>query len=192
MKVRILAFAGSARRDSFNKKVLAVAADGARDAGAEVTVVDLRDFPMPLYDGDLEAESGPPEHATRLKELMKSHHGFLLACPEYNSGITPLLKNAIDWCSRPSEGEPMLAAYQGKTAALVAASPGALGGLRGLVGVRSILGNIGVVVIPDQIAVPKVHEAFDAAGSMTDEKTADRVQAVGRRLTEVTAALHPS
>ena len=92
---KILAFAGSARKDSFNKKLVKIAAEGARAAGAEVTYLDFRDLPLPLYDEDLEAALGLPDNALKLKALMKAHQGFLIACPEYNSSITPLLKNAI-------------------------------------------------------------------------------------------------
>ncbi len=187
MPPRLLAFAGSARRESWNKLVLAVAVDGARSAGAEVTVVDLADHPMPLYDGDLEAADGLPEHAKELKAEFARHDGLLLACPEYNSSITPLLKNTIDWVSRPVEGEPPLVAFRGKTAGLVAGSPGGLGGLRGLVTVRSILGNIGMVVLPDQMAVPKVHEAFDADGNPTDERIETSLRNVGAELAKLTA-----
>lgn len=186
---RILAFAGSARRDSFNRKLIAVAAGNAREHGADVTLIDLRDFPMPLYDGDLEAERGAPEHATRLYELMKEHEGLLLACPEYNSSISPLLKNTIDWVSRTREGEPPLAAFTGKVAGLLSASPGQLGGLRGLVHVRSILGNIGVFVIPNQVAVSRAHEAFAESGAIRDEKMAKRIREVVVQLIETTGKL---
>ena len=182
MPARILAFAGSARAASVNKKLVAVAADAARAAGGEVTLVDLRDFPMPLYDGDLEAADGLPEHAKRLKALFLAHDGLLLSCPEYNSSITPLLKNAIDWVSRPAPGETGLQCYHGKVAALVAASPGALGGLRGLVTVRSILGNIGVLVLPTQVAVGKAHEAFDEGGKLKDGKTAASIERLAGEL----------
>lgn len=187
MAARILAFAGSARRESFNKKLLAVAVAGAEEAGAEVTVLDLADLPMPMYDGDLEDKSGLPEHAVQLKTELKRHDGLLLACPEYNSSITALLKNAIDWASRPSPGETPLVAFRGKAVGLVSASPGALGGLRGLVTVRSILGNIGMIVLPDQMAVAKAHEAFDEDGNLTDEKTAAAVKRVGAELARLTA-----
>ncbi len=126
----------------------------AQSAGAEVTVVDLRDFPMPLFDEDLERDKGMPEAGGRLKKLLIEHDGFLISAPEYNSSITGVLKNSIDWASRSAPGERALAAFQGKFAALMSASPGALGGLRGLVHLRSILGNIGVFLLPDQIAVP--------------------------------------
>ena len=127
---RVLAFAGSARVDSYNSKLVKVAAEGARDAGAEVTLVDLRDFPLPLFDQDLEAEGGLPDNARELKEIMLKHDGLLIAAPEYNSSITPLLKNTIDWVSRPGDGEKGLIAYEGKVAAIMSASPGGLGGLR--------------------------------------------------------------
>ena len=151
--VKILAFAGSTRRDSWNKKLLHIAIQSARSAGAQVTLIDLKDFPLPLYDGDLEATAGVPENALKLKELFKSHQGLLLACPEYNSSITAVLKNTLDWVSRPVPDEPPLAAFKGKVVTLISASPGALGGLRGLVHVRAILGNIGCIVLPDQQAV---------------------------------------
>ena len=186
---RILAFAGSAREASFNKKLVQNAADGARDAGADVTFIDLRDFPMPLYDGDLEAAEGLPEHARAFKKLMLEHQGLLIACPEYNSSITPLLKNTIDWASRPEEGEQPLACFAGKVAGLMATSPGALGGLRGLVHVRSILSNIKVLVLPGQVAVPKAFEAFDENGQLVDERRRASVGAIGAEVVRVSAGL---
>lgn len=180
---RILVFGGSLRRDSFNQKLAAIAAEGAREAGAEVTVIALRDFPMPVFDQDLEDASGKPEAAARLKALFKEHHGLIIASPEYNSSITAALKNAIDWVSRvDSDDEPMLSALSGKTAVLCAASPGALGGLRGLVHLRSILGNIGITVLPDQIAVGNAYQAFAEDGFLTDPKQAARVKALGATL----------
>lgn len=178
-KPKILAFAGSTRTDSFNKKLVKIAATGAKDAGAEVTVIDLPDFSMPLYDGDLEQKEGIPQNARKLKDLMISHHGFLISAPEYNSSISGVLKNTIDWTSRQSEGEQPLACFQNKVAGIMSASPGALGGLRGLVHVRSILGNIGVLVTPHQIAVSKAHEAFDADGSLKDKKQESQVKKIG-------------
>jgi chromate reductase len=187
---RLLALAGSARRDSLNKKLLAVGAAGARAAGAEVTVVDLADYPMPLYDGDLESRDGLPEKALELKALFESHGGLLLACPEYNGSITPLLKNTIDWVSRKATpDEAPLAAYRGKAAALLAASPGGLGGLRGLVHVRAILGNIGVLVLPTQVAVPAAHQAFDEEGRLVDEKRRGAVEGLGAELAGVVSRL---
>jgi len=168
---RILAFGGSLRRDSYNHKLASFAARGARDAGAEVTLIRLADFPMPIFDQDIEDKDGLPEHAKRLKKLFVEHHGFLIASPEYNSGMTAALKNAMDWVSRQeTDDEPPLVAYKGKAAALMAASPGALGGLRGLVHLRFILGNIGVHVLPDQLSIPKAHEALGEDGGPKDAR----------------------
>ena len=180
---RILAFGGSLRRDSYNQKLAAIAAEGAREAGAEVTLIALRDFPMPVYDGDLEEASGMPEQAKRLKDLFRKHDGLIISAPEYNSSITAALKNAIDWVSRTeSDDEPPLIAYTGKSAILCAASPGALGGLRGLVHVKAILGNIGVTVLPNQVAVGKAYEAFATDGSLVDTKLAAKVKGLGAEL----------
>lgn len=181
---RILALAGSARKGSWNRRILDIAASGARAGGATVTVVDMADYVMPMYDGDHEEAEGLPEAALRLKELFKSHDGLMFACPEYNSSITPLLKNTIDWVSRPVEGEGPLEAFAGKTAVLMSASPGALGGMRGLVTVRSILGNIRVIVLPDQYAVGAVHTKFGDDGSMSDERDREMLEGLGRRLAE--------
>lgn len=180
---RILAFGGSLRRDSFNQKLAAVAAAGAREAGAEVTLIALRDFPLPVFDQDLEDAEGMPATAKALKQLFREHDGLLIAAPEYNSSLTAALKNAFDWVSRAeTDDEPPLVAFAGKAAALCAASPGALGGLRGLVHVRAILGNIGVTVLPDQVAVSKAHEAFAADGTLSDAKQAARVKNLGAQL----------
>lgn len=187
---RILAFGGSLRRASFNQKLAGIAAEGAREAGAEVTLIALRDFPLPVFDEDLEAAGGLPEAAKKLKQLFREHHGLIIASPEYNSSLTAALKNAIDWVSRAeSDDEPPLAAYTGKTAILCAASPGALGGLRGLVHVRAILGNIGVNVLPDQVAVSKAHEAFREDGELANEKQAAKVKGLGALLARHLARL---
>ena len=187
---KIIAFAGSLRAGSLNKKLLAIAADAARAAGAEVTVVDLRELALPLYDQDIEDASGLPEGAKKFKALLRDSDGFLIASPEYNSSISAALKNAIDWASRAeADDEPSLAAFRGKTAALIAASPGALGGLRGLVTVRSILGNIGVIVLPDQVCIGKAHEAFDEAGKLKDERKSKQVAALAKGLVGVLVKL---
>ena len=145
---------------------------------------------MPLYDGDLEEREGLPEHAVRFKALMMASQGLLIAAPEYNSSITPLLKNTIDWASRPAPGEERLAVYRNKTAALMSTSPGSLGGLRGLVHVRSILSNIHVMVLPDQLAVPGAHGAFTEDGRLKDEKRHAAVEGLGRNLAETLGRLH--
>ncbi len=182
--VRVLAFAGSTRRESWNKRLVAVAAEGARRAGAEVSLLDLRDYPMPLFDEDLERE-GTPAAAREFRQQLAGHDGFLIACPEYNSSITAVLKNAIDWASRAGPGESPLLAFRHKAAALMSASPGALGGLRGLVTVRSILGNIGTLVLPGQVAVSRAHEAFDATGRLKDDKQHSAVEGLGAELADV-------
>lgn len=182
MEPKILAFAGSTRTGSFNKKLVRIAAAGAKEAGVEVTVIDLQDFAMPLYDEDLESQEGLPSNALKLKELMLKHQGFLISSPEYNSSISGVLKNTIDWTSRQSEGEVPLACFKDKVAGIMSASPGGLGGLRGLVHVRAILENIGVLVMPDQIAIPKAHDAFDIEHSMKDKKQEQKVKNIGIKL----------
>lgn len=179
---RILAFAGSAREESFNKRLVRVAAAGAEAAGVACTVLDLRDFPLPIYDGDLEAAEGLPENAKRLRELFLAHQGLLIASPEYNSSISPLLKNTLDWVSRAEGATGDLTPYEGKLAALLAASPGALGGLRGLVTLRSILGNIGCTVLADQLTVRQAGQAFGPDGSLGDPKQQARAEGLGKQL----------
>lgn len=187
---KILAFAGSARKDSWNKQLVRIAAEGARGAGADVTVLDLADYPMPIFNQDLEVEQGMPDAAAEFKQLLVDHDGFLIASPEYNSAFSPLLKNAIDWASRrTSDGEPPLVAYTGKCASIMACSPGGLGGIRGLVFLRMLLGNIGVTVIPDQIAIPKAFEAFAPDGSLVNQDKQKSVLGLGEKLVEVTGRL---
>lgn len=182
---KILAISGSTRADSFNRKLVHIAIAGAEEAGAEVTYVDLRDLQLPLYDADFEAEHGLPPGAVRLKERMLEHHGLMIASPEYNSSITAVLKNAIDWASRQAPGEQPLAAFNGKVAVLMSASPGALGGLRGLVHLRAILSNINVLVLPEQRAISTAHEAFAEDGSLKDPKQHEAIRRLGARLSEV-------
>ncbi len=190
MATKILCFAGSLRKDSFNKKLAKLAATKAEAAQATVTYIDLKDYPMPIYDGDIEAAEGIGENAKKLKALMKEHQGFIFACPEYNSSITPVLKNTIDWASRPLEGEKNLECFKGKVVALFAASPGKLGGLRGLVTVRAILESIGVICIPDQFSVAMASEAFDSDGNLKDAKQMAEVERISKRLVEVTTLLN--
>jgi NAD(P)H-dependent FMN reductase len=187
--IRVLGFAGSLRRDSWNKKLAHVAAEAARAAGAEVTELDLCDYEMPLYDGDLEQESGLPPKAKAFREMLKSHQALLISSPEYNSSIPGVLKNAIDWASRNEKGQGSPDAFDGKVAGLLAASPGALGGLRGLVTLRSILGNLRVLVVNEQIALGKAHEAFDEKGALRDEKQAETVRKIANRVVHVARAL---
>lgn len=187
--VRIVAFAGSLRSGSFNKKLIRIAAAGARAAGAEVTEIDLRDIPMPLYDGDIQRDHGLPPNAKVFKRALIEHHGFLISSPEYNSAISGVLKNAIDWASRSEANEPPLVAFKGKIAGLVSASPGHLGGVRGLAVLRSILSNIGVIVIPTQMAISRANDAFEPDGVLKDERHQAAVESVGAELVAISAKL---
>ena len=186
---KILAFAGSTRVDSFNKKLVRIAATGASDAGADVTVIDLLDFPMPLYDGDLEQREGLPLNARKLREMMAVNDGLLISSPEYNSSISGVLKNTIDWTSRQTD-EDRVDCFKGKIAGLMSASPGRLGGLRGLVHVRAILENMGVIVIPNQVAISQANEAFNLDGAMNNEKQEQQVRKIGSDLTGILLKLN--
>ncbi len=166
---RILAFAGSARTASFNKLLVKVAAEGASAAGADVTLIDLRDYPMPLYDGDDEAGNGVPDHARGLRALIGEHNGLLVASPEYNGSVTALLKNVLDWCSRPVGSEDGLAPYRGKTVALMSASLSPFGGIRSVAHLRGIFSKMGSHVLADEVLVPAAHQAFAADGSIAGE-----------------------
>ena len=190
MTPKILAFAGSLRRASYNKMLVSVAAQGAREAGAEVTLIDLAEFPMPIYDGDIESASGIPDSALKLKKLMKGHQGFLISAPEYNSSISAALKNVIDWTSRPMEGESNLECYAGKVIGLMAVSPGALGGLRGLFHVRDIFLNINSIVLPNQYALSGANDAFDDQGSLKDAGTRTKVHSIAARVVDTVRKLH--
>jgi len=186
---KILAFAGSTRRDSFNKKLVQIAAQGALQNGAEATFLDLADYRLPIFDEDLEAAEGLPENVLRLKEIFIEHQGLLIASPEYNGSVTAVLKNTIDWLSRPAPGEAGLACFTGKVAAVMSTSPGGLGGLRGLVHVRAILGNIGVIVLPGQVAVPKASDAFATDGSLKDPKQQTSIQQLGHNVATIAGKL---
>ena len=181
---KILAFAGSLRADSYNKKLVKIAAKGAEAAGAQVTYLDLRDYPLPVFDEDLEKAEGMPANGRKIKDLMLAHDGWLLACPEYNSSITAALKNTIDWASRKQDGETPLQCFAGKAVCLMSASPGALGGLRGLVVVRMLLNNINMIVLPDQIAVSQAKSAFNPDGTLSDAKKQADVAKLGEKLAQ--------
>lgn len=184
---KILFFAGSARKDSYNKKLAKLAYELLKDT-IEAKFIDLKDYPMPLYDGDLEAEKGLPENALKIKELFINTNGIFIAAPEYNSSITPLLKNTLDWISRPSsKDEKPLIAFDEKVIALSAASPGSLGGLRGLVPLRLMLSNIKSHVIPNQVTIAKANEAFDENGNLKDKDKVLQLQYVLDQLVEFCA-----
>lgn len=187
MPVRVLALSGSLRAESLNQKLVTHAASLAKGHGAEVTVISLRDFDLPLFSEDIEKSPGTPADALRLKDLLKSHDAFLIACPEYNSSITPALKNAIDWASRPRPGEKPLECFAGKVVGLCATSPGALGGLRGLYHVREILMNIMARVIPTMVAVSG--GSMDAHGAPTDERQRGFMDAMVKDVVSTAGAL---
>jgi chromate reductase, NAD(P)H dehydrogenase (quinone) len=167
MVSKILFFAGSARKDSLNKKLARLAYNKAIAMGLEASFIDLKDYPMPIYDGDLEAESGMPDNAKKLQEIFIKHDAIFIASPEYNSSFSPLLKNSLDWISRQQfAGQDSLIAYQNKVASICAASLGMLGGIRGLVPLRLMLSNIGVTVLPTQVCVAQAHNEFDHNGHL--------------------------
>ncbi|MCO5088255.1 MAG: NAD(P)H-dependent oxidoreductase [Methylobacteriaceae bacterium] len=182
--IRILAFAGSARKDSLNRKLLVATARAVEAVGTAVTLIDLNDYTLPLYHGDLEEAEGLPENAQRLLALMQEHAGLLIASPEYNSQLTPLLKNTIDWLSR-ADDDP----FEGKVAAVVSASPGALGGARSQQHARHLLLHLGCHVVPAQCILPKAHEAFGDDGSLVSARSLKSVETLARQLVELTGKL---
>ena len=183
--VKILALAGSTRRESFNRRLVQIAATGAELAGAEVEVLELKDYPMPIMDEDYEAENGIPENAIRFKKKLLNTDGLLISAPEYNGSIPPLLKNVLDWASRVSSpGEKSLSAYRNLTAVLMSASPGSTGGMRGLVPLRMLLGNLGVTVIPSYRCVSSAYNAFAEDGSLADPKLQASVRNLGNLLVQ--------
>ncbi len=175
---KILSFAGSLREGSLNKKVLRVAVEGARAAGAEVTVIDLRDFDMPIYNADNHEKEGFPENAVKFQELLLAHNGLLICSPEYNGSLPGGMKNAIDWASRVRGDQKMYAAFKNKVAGIMTASPGSFGGLRCLGHLRGVLTISTVHVLPLEIAVTFAHEKFDG-DEMTDEKTRKLLETLG-------------
>jgi NAD(P)H-dependent FMN reductase len=187
---RVLVIPGSTRKESYNRKLAMAAAAALREAGLEVSFTDLRDFPMPLYDGDVEAEHGLPDTAKKLKHELRTHDAFVFASPEYNGSFPAVLKNAIDWATRPeSPGERSTAVFRGKTAALLSASPGPGGGKRGLRHLRELLEMIGVNVLEKQLTIGRVGEAFDAAGNLV--RAEDAVE-LDRLVSGLRTALQPA
>jgi NAD(P)H-dependent FMN reductase len=190
IRTKILAFAGATRTQSWNKKLIRVAVKAAEEAGGEVTLIDLRDYPMPLYDGDLERTEGLPHKARELKALMVANQAFLLSCPEYNSSISGVLKNSIDWISRPHLDEPRYLAFKGKVTGLFSASPGNLGGVRALLAVRQVLTTLGVLVLPTQFALAHAASAFHEDGTLKEDGHQAAVAAVVAEVLAVTARLY--
>jgi NAD(P)H-dependent FMN reductase len=188
---KILVFAGSIRAGSFNARLAALAAKELALAGADVTRISLEDYPLPLYDGDLEAASGVPANALRLKQMMAAHRGVFIASPEYNASVTPLLKNTIDWISRVRErGEPPLAVFKDRAFALGGASDSAYGAVRSLMALRQVLElGCGALVIPEQVTVFRASEAFDEMDNLTEERVANALKRVLQRLIDTARAM---
>ncbi len=181
---RILAFSGSSRKESFNRKFLAAAVSAVRAAGGEVTLIELSDYELPLYHGDLEDAQGLPANAVKLIGLIQQHTGLLIASPEYNSMFTPLLKNTIDWCTRGDDNP-----FIGKAAAVISASPGALGGVRSLKLAQQLLLHLGCQVVPGQNFLPAANKAFAADGSLTDERVKKALVPLAESLVRLNRAL---
>lgn len=189
--VKILAFAGSLREHSYSGRVLKIAAEGARAAGAEVTKIDLCDYPMPPYNPDDHATIGFDPNASKFQELLSKHDGLLIASPEYNGSIPGGMKNAIDWVSRKSDKFTLNEVFNGKFAAMITASPGAFGGLRCMSHLRGVLSIMGVNVLPTEIAVTFVGERFDGDSDvMTDEKTKALLEGLGAALVKMLRKTH--
>ena len=170
--VKILVFSGSIRKQSHNQKLAKFAAETINQKDAEATLISLADFDMPLYNGDDEAEHGIPEAAHRLEKLMQEHDGVFIASPEYNSSVTPLLKNTLDWLSRIKHDDgPPGAVFKVKAFGLGTTSPSPRGGIRGVMDLRKILAlGLQATVVPDQIVVPLAMKSFDENGQITDEE----------------------
>lgn len=184
---KILAFSGSIRRESWNQKLIRVAVDATRAAGGDVTLIDLADYPLPLYNGDLEEHDGLPDNAQRLKALFKEHDALLIASPEYNSSMPPLLKNTLDWVSREWQGESGVVPYQNKVAAILAATPGTFGGMRMLPHLRQVLNTLGVLVLPGQFSLAHADAAFDPENGAL--KSPARLHTLVVELVKTTTAL---
>ncbi|MCB2202300.1 NAD(P)H-dependent oxidoreductase [bacterium] len=178
-KPNILVLAGSLRSGSFNKKVARIAAAEADKAGAETTYVDLKDFPLPLYDGDLENDHGLPENARKLKDMFIAADGIVIVSPEYNHSIPAVLKNVIDWLSRPAEGYANYSGFEHTVFALMSVSGGGFAGVRVLPDLRKVLSALKGLVLPEQVNIPNGGKAFDDNDQLKDEKQ----QAAVRRLT---------
>jgi len=185
----LIALAASNREQSFNRKLIRAAIAMVPPSEATVTLVDLRDFPMPIYEGDLEAREGIPAPALELKRLFAEHNGILLSLPEYNGGVTPLFKNTFDWASRPVDGKPGLEWARNKPVGLLSASNGMLGGLRGLYHARWTLQVMGMIVLPTQKALARAATAFAEDGTLVEAREADGVRGVVTNLIDITRRL---
>jgi NAD(P)H-dependent FMN reductase len=185
-KPAILVFAGSIRTGSINEKLAVNAAEAISDAGGDVTKISLSDFSMPIYNGDLEEAEGVPENGKKLAELFVASQGIFIAAPEYNGGITPLLKNTLDWVSRPKSTEHRPGPYKGRVFAIGGASNGGFGGYRGLLQLRHSLENaLTALMVPEMVSVPTASEAFDETGKLAAERPAKMLKTVAERLVEM-------
>jgi chromate reductase len=188
---KILVIPGSLRAGSSNTRLAALATKELVLAEADVTRISLEDYPLPLFDADLAADSGMPQPAVQLKRMLMAHHGIFITSPEYSASVTPLIKNTIDWISRVRDrGEPTYAAFKNRVFALGSASSGSGGGIRSLIALRQILElGCGALVIPEQIAVPRAEQAFDENDNLKDETLAAALKAVARRLVELASMM---
>jgi NAD(P)H-dependent FMN reductase len=184
--LKILVIPGSLRTGSLNAKLAAVAAHALAQQGAEVTRISLSDFPLPIYDGDLQAKSGVPKHAVNLKRMMAAHHGVLIVTPEYNSSVPALLKNVIDWVSRVQDPhETRGQVFRGRVFAIASASGNRLGGARALAALRLILSACHAQVIPNQLALAFAEDAYDEMDRLKNAADADALKALARQLIDV-------
>lgn len=192
-ETRLLFFSGSTRKDGLNRKLAAYALRLAQEKGYAASPLDLVDYPMPVYNGDLESGEGIPDSARRLKAVFEAHQGIFIAAPEYNASITPLLKNSLDWVSRIRDaGERPLQVYKTRVFAICSASSSLHGGARGLLATRQVLAvGLGALVLGDQLAVSRAHEAFDDTGQLKDEAMRKTLGGVVDRLAAVAAATRP-
>ncbi len=184
----ILAFAGSARKDSHNRKLVAVAARMAEELGADVTLLDMADYDAPLFNGDMADDDGLPETMQRLKAQMKASDGFLIATPEYNGFFPALIKNVFDWCTNIEEGEKIMEPTMGKRVGIIAAATGPLGGVRVIPRMRDLMAEYGVMSVPGFATLPFADQAFDGDGNLTNEKAEKQVRGVVKRLVEALQA----
>lgn len=175
-EIKVLAFAGSTREESVNKKLVVEAAQIARQLHAKVKVVDLKDYQIPFYDEDLENKEGMPIKAKQFRQLMIDSDVILIASPEYNGSLTAVLKNTIDWASRGENGGGSREAFKGKKFAIMSAAPGPGGGARGLTHLRAIIESIGGTVLSQQVVVPDAYNAFDEQGHLKDAKVKKEIR----------------
>jgi chromate reductase, NAD(P)H dehydrogenase (quinone) len=190
MNPRILVFAGSNRTGAYSGKLADCAATALAKAGSDVTRIALADFALPIMDEDLEKSHGIPDAAMRLGRMIAVHDGLLIASPEYNASIPPLLKNTIDWVSRISkdDGRPFKP-FQGRVAALCSSSNGAFAGIRGLYHLRAVCMNVGLTVITEQCSVPNADEAFGDDGALKNARSQGALDKVAAALTGTCRAL---